>query len=260
MGKPKVGFYGLTGCAGDLLNILNCEDELLKLFDIFDIRSFTMASREKDETVKLDVAFVEGSVSTEKDLEDLKAVREKSKILIAIGHCAMYGGVQAMFYGDGKWIDRYKRVYGSENSVTLSKPMESRPISDFVKVDGFIPGCPISKENFLKAAGKLSIGVIPKMKDYPECSECKLRENECLLLEGKMCMGPLTRAGCGAICTSLNVPCIGCWGPVEEENVASELRLLKEKGYNIDDIIKRYQIFGGNERANKLRKILEEDL
>ena len=257
MGKPKIGIYGLTGCAGDQLNILNCEDELLKIFEIFEIKSFVMASSAKDEEAKLDVAFVEGSVSTEKDLEDLLEIRKKSKILVAIGHCAVYGGVQAMFMGNEEWREKYKKVYGKETAVTLSTPLEPKPVSAYVKVDAVLPGCPIEKEPFLKLAGKLANGVIPKNPDYPVCAECRWKENECLLLKGEICLGPLTNSGCGAICPSHNIACIGCWGPIHEENYAAEAKLLVDKGYDVEVVVKRFSIFGGTERAEKLRKFLE---
>ncbi len=122
MEKPKVGFYGLTGCAGDLLNILNCEDEVIEIFNAVLVKSFVMASRAKDEESPLDIAFVEGSVSTKKDLDDLKEIRKKAKILIAIGHCATDGGVQAMLTEKG-FFERYKNVYGSLDAVTLTKPL-----------------------------------------------------------------------------------------------------------------------------------------
>ena len=257
MGKPKIGIYGFTGCAGDQLNILNCEDELLKLFDIFEVKSFVMASRAKDESAKLDVAFIDGAICTEKDLEELKKIREKSKILVALGHCAVFGGVQSMYKGKEPWIERYKKVYGKEDAVTISKPLEPKPLSAYVKVDVILPGCPIEKEPFLKLAGLLSQGVLPKKPDYPVCVECKWKENECLLLKGELCLGPITMAGCEAICPSFNIGCIGCWGPALEENVASGIALLQEKGYSLSAIIERFAIFGGIERAEKLRKYLE---
>ena len=256
MAKPKIGIYGLTGCAGDQLNILNCEDELLKLFDIFEIKSFVMASRAADEESPLDVAFVEGSVSTEKDLEHLKEIRKKAKILVAIGHCAVYGGVQSMLMGQ-EWEKMYRRVYGKKNAVTLTKPLPPKPLAAYVKVDAVLPGCPIEKEPFLKLAGLLAKGVIPRHPDFPVCAECKWKENECLLLKGEICLGPLTNSGCGAICPSLNIPCIGCWGPIEKENWEAEAFLLKEKGFSTGDIVKRFSIFGGQERAEKLKKFLE---
>lgn len=257
MGKPKIGIYGLTGCAGDQLNIINCEDELLKIFDIFEVKSFVMASRAKDESVPLDVAFVEGSVSTEKDREELLKIRKKSKILVAIGHCAVFGGVQSMYLGCDAWIENYKKVYGKEDAVTISPPLEPKPLSAYVKVDAVLPGCPIEKEPFLKMAGLLAHGVIPKNPDYPVCAECKWKENECLLLKGEICLGPITNAGCGAICPSLNIGCIGCWGPIEDENFASGIALLESKGYTLDAIVKRFSIFGGTERGKKLAKYIE---
>ncbi len=261
MGKPKIGIYGLTGCAGDQLNIINCEDELLKIFDIFEIKSFVMASRAKDESAQLDVAFVEGSVSTEKDLEDLYEIRKKSKILVAIGHCAVYGGVQAMFMGgDTTWKDRYSKVYGKENAVTLTPPLEPKPLAAYVKVDAVLPGCPIEKEPFLKLAGKLAHGIVPRVPDYPVCAECKWKENECLLLKGEICLGPLTNSGCGAICPSLNIGCIGCWGPIEKENMRSEAMLLLEKGFDPEEVVKRFSIFGGTERAELLKNVFLNNL
>ncbi len=255
--KPKIGIFGLTGCAGDQLQILNCEDELLKFFEIFDIKSFIMASSHEDLTEPLDIAFVEGSVSTEKDLEHLQFIRRNSKILIAIGHCAVFGGVQSM-YCLVPWEKRYEDVYGSSDAVTLTKPLKPEPIAKYVKVDAVLPGCPIEKEPFLKLVSQLKMGVIPKIPDYPVCTECKWKENECLLLKGEMCLGPLTNSGCGAICPSLHIPCIGCWGPIHEENFKSEALLLLEKGFDSKEIIKRFSIFGGKERAKKLETLMEE--
>lgn len=254
--KPKIGVYGLTGCAGDQLNILNCENELLELFNIFDVKSFVMVSSAKDESVELDIAFVEGSVSTAKDLEELQKIRAKTKILVAIGHCAIFGGVQSMFMEDGSWEQRYRKIYGDCNAVTLSQPQPPQPLSKYVKVDVVLPGCPIEKKPFLKMAGLLYKGVIPKNPDYPVCAECCWREIECLLLKGEVCLGPLTSAGCAAICPSLNVPCIGCWGPIDQENMTSEAYLLLDKGYFIDQIIKKLSIFGGTQRIDKLKNIL----
>lgn len=257
MSKPKIGIYGLTGCAGEQLNILNCEDELAVLFDVFDIKSFVMASSEKDEKSPLDVAFVEGSVSTGKDLEELKRIREKSRILVALGHCAISGGVQAMRLEGNDWEDRYAAVYGRRDAVTLTPPRAPAPLSRHVKVDAVLPGCPIEKEPFLKLAGLLARGVIPKDPDYPVCAQCRWREVECLLLKGEMCLGPLAVAGCGAICPSLNIPCIGCWGPIDQANLTSEAFLLVDKGFGVDEIIAKLSIFSGEQSRAKLTRLLE---
>uniref|UniRef100_A0A7C4YGD2 Sulfhydrogenase 1 subunit delta n=1 Tax=candidate division WOR-3 bacterium TaxID=2052148 RepID=A0A7C4YGD2_UNCW3 len=256
MEKPRVGFYGLTGCAGDLLNILNCEDEVVDIFNAVLVKSFVMASSAKDEKSELDIAFVEGSVSTKKDLDDLKEIRKKSRMLIAIGHCATDGGVQSMFLMKN-FNERFKNVYGSQDAVKLTKPLEPKPLSAYVKVDYEIPGCPISKEQFLKALGRLILGTIPNLYNTPVCAECKWKENECLLLKGKPCLGPLTRGGCNARCPTFDVPCIGCFGPVDEENYEAHFEYLKSMNIDKEEIIRRFSIFGGTERAEKLKKLLE---
>src|SRR5512139_2409661 len=87
-GRPKVGIFGLTGCAGDQLQILNCEDHLLRLAERMEIVEWVMARSQNDHTCRLDVAFVEGVVATQRDLEALKEIRARSRILVAIGTCA----------------------------------------------------------------------------------------------------------------------------------------------------------------------------
>ncbi|RKZ22526.1 hypothetical protein DRQ18_02380 [bacterium] len=245
--KPKVGFYELTGCAGDMLNMLNCEDQLLSLFDVVEVKSFAMASSAHDEDTELDIAFVEGSVSTEENLHLLKRVREKSKILVAVGHCAIFGGVQI---SENNWEERLKKVYGDVNFIH-TRPIPHEPLGMFVRVDAVIPGCPINKHQFLSAAGKLLLGTMPELYNFAVCAECKWKENECLLMKGKICLGPITRGGCGAICPTHNIPCIGCFGPVEEENVSSEYKLLLEKGYSPEELRNRMKIFGGKVREVK---------
>ena len=243
MSSPRVGIYGFTGCAGDQLMILNCEDRLLDLFGALDILSFAMAkSDNRDE--ELDVAFVEGSISTEEQLEHLKNIRARAKILVAIGTCACWGGPQAMRSDDGGFESRYNEVYGT-TKIDLSKAFEARPIDSFVKVDMKIPGCPIDKGEFLSAVSKLVAGRHPYFYKFPVCSECKWKENPCLLMEGRFCAGPLTKAGCGAVCPSHDIPCVGCWGPTDDLNVGGEYKLLVEKGYGKDEIVQKICKFGG---------------
>ncbi|HIJ16772.1 MAG TPA: hypothetical protein HA364_03210 [Thermoplasmata archaeon] len=242
--SPKIGVYGFTGCAGDQLMILNCEDQIVDLFGATEIRSFVMAKSDNHEG-ELDVALVEGSISTEEQLKHLKEIRERSKILIAIGTCACWGGPQAMKLGDGKYEDRYKKVYGNAK-ITISKAFEAQPLDAFVKVDMKIPGCPIDKQEFLKSVSKLVAGKHPYLLKSPVCLECKWKENRCILLDGKFCAGPLTKGGCGAVCPSHNLPCVGCWGPTDDLNVSAEYNLLKEKGYDPEEIITKIRKFGGS--------------
>ncbi len=245
--SPKIGVYGFTGCAGDQLMILNCEDQLVDLFGATEIRSFVMAKSDNHEG-ELDVAFIEGSISTEEQLKRLKEIRERSKVMIAIGTCACHGGPQSMKLGENKFDEMYKKVYGNAK-IAISKAFEAQPIDAFVKVDMYIPGCPIDKAEFLGAVTKLVAGRHPYLLKAPVCLECRWKENPCILYSGKFCGGPLTKAGCGAICPSMNLPCVGCWGPTDDLNASSEYNLLKEKGYRSEEIIQKMKKFGGAKMA-----------
>ena len=256
--KPKAGFYGFTGCAGCLLTILNCEDELLDIFNAADVKSFLMANRENFEDEPLDVAFVEGSITTEEQLEKLKKIREKSKIVVAIGTCSCYGGVQSMYFGDGNFEKRWKQVYG-DAKIELTEAFESKPIDEFIKVDFYLPGCPIDKRQFLEFYSQLVRGIPPRLPHYPVCAECKWNENECLLMKGKLCLGPITRGGCNARCPSDNVPCVGCFGPADEVNINSEMKLLLERNYSREEIIRRIRTFAGASFVRQFSKLLGEE-
>ena len=192
---------------------------------------------------------------TEEHLKSLKEIRERSKVMIAIGTCACHGGPQAMKLGEGKWEEMYKKVYGNAK-INVSKAFEAQPIDAFVKVDMYIPGCPIDKTEFLGAVSKLVAGRHPYLLKAPVCLECRWKENPCMLYAGRFCAGPLTKSGCGAVCPTHNLPCVGCWGPTDDLNVSSEYQLLKEKGYDPDEIIKKIKKFGGA-RVAQLVKDLE---
>lgn len=250
---PKVGIYGFTGCAGDQLMILNCEDQLLDLLGAVEMCSFVMAKSDNTEG-QLDIAFVEGSISTEEQAKRVKEIRARSKVLIAIGTCACHGGPQAMKLEEGGFDERFKKVYG-DAKIAISKAFEAQPVDAIVKVDMYIPGCPIDKGEFLGAVTKLVAGRHPYQYKFPVCTECRWKENPCILYAGKFCGGPLTRAGCGAICPSHDLPCVGCWGPTDDLNVSSEYNLLKEKGYKPDDILRKIKKFGGAKMAKLVKDI-----
>ncbi|MHA1770645.1 MAG: hypothetical protein ACTSYL_09705 [Candidatus Thorarchaeota archaeon] len=241
--KPRVGIYGLTGCAGDQLLLIHCEDELLDIFNAFDIRSFVMASSNPIEE-DMDVALVEGSVSTEEQKKHLLEIRKRTKILVAIGNCATVGGVQAMYAQDGTFKERMKKVYGDMKFITA--PMEGQPLDAFVTVDYYLPGCPISAKQALPLLSRLLHGASPEPFPHPVCHECKLQENKCLLLDKKFCLGPLTQGGCGAVCPSHGLPCVGCWGPNPDANFNEHVKLLESFGMTKDEVIRRIRNFGGH--------------
>lgn len=247
MSKPRVGIYGFTGCAGDQLAILNCEDELLDLASLINIVSFRMASSKYDDK-NLDIALVEGSISNEEQVEQLKQIRSNCKILVAIGTCATYGGVQAM----RNEIDRrtmISKVYGTPDGRWKSS-LPALPLSSYVQVDYAIPGCPIEKWQFIQAVASLLHGDLPALVNYPVCTECKIQENVCMLLQkDELCLGPVTVAGCYARCPSHNRPCHGCRGPIETPNVSSELNILLEKGFEYADIKNQMRNFAAPSEA-----------
>jgi sulfhydrogenase subunit delta len=245
MVKPTVGVFGLTGCAGDQLVILNCEDQLLDLAALVDIRDFLMASSENDTACALDIALVEGAVLSDRDERTLLAVRQRAKSLVALGTCAVWGGVAAMDRG----LDRaalLEAVYGAPGKDFDSKP--ARALDEVVKVDYRITGCPIEKGDVLQAIANLLNGDAPLYPEYPVCTECRMLENNCLLIErGEVCCGPMTVAGCGARCPELRVPCIGCRGPVDSANTASFLNVLEGKGVEARRVMQRLRTFAPEE-------------
>lgn len=248
--KPKVGIYGLTSCAGDQLVVLNCEDELLDIARALDIRFFPMATTGGDDGCPLDIVFVEGTVVQPRDGEMLKTLRKRAELLIAIGTCAVWGGVPAM-KNEIPREEIKRNVYGPAGEIF--KTLVPQPLSSFVKVDLAISGCPIEKEELLQGVASLVHGDLPRLANYAVCTECKMAEYPCLLLEeGRLCLGPVTVAGCKARCPGYGQPCTGCRGPVEEANVASEVSVLKEKGFTWIDIQNRLRTFAAPAESLKI--------
>ncbi len=245
MGKPTVGIFGLTGCAGDQLVILNCEDRLLDLAALIDIRDFLMASSENDTKAQLDVALVEGAVLTNRDAETLRIIRKRANLLVALGTCAVWGGVAAMKRGQDEDGDRdamLELVYGETGRQYDS--IAAQPLHELVKVDLNITGCPVEKEHVIAAVAALLNGDVPVYPEYPVCTECRMRENNCLLIEhGMPCCGPITVAGCDARCPNLRVACNGCRGPMADANRNSLLGLLDTKGFDRGLITDRMKTF-----------------
>ncbi len=241
--RPRIGVYGFTGCAGDQLLIIHSEDQLLNLFNVADIKSFVMASSNPVEG-ELDVAFVEGSISTEEEKERVLEIRNRAKIVVAIGNCAVSGGPQAMFASDGNFAKRLRQVYGEVKFIT--SPVEATPIDKIVSVDYYLPGCPISQPQAMALIARLVHGVDPEEFPHPVCHECKLNENRCLLLEREFCLGPVTLGGCGSACPNNGLACVGCWGPNPDGNFAEQFRLLESFGITHEDVMRRVRSFGGH--------------
>jgi sulfhydrogenase subunit delta len=240
--KPRIAIAGLTACSGCQLTLLNCEEELPEIVQRFDLAYFPMAQSGVEAQPHYDVAIVEGAVSTPGDLAVLFRLRTASRILVAYGTCALHGGVAAMNNRTAERADLMRGVYGEEGRGFESFP--PAPFRNFVSVDFAITGCPPEKPDLLALLGALLAGTLPPIPCYPVCTECRSRENLCLLLErGEPCLGPIIQGGCNARCPATGIPCEGCRGPVAEANVAQELELLVERGFDRREIEHRLSRF-----------------
>jgi sulfhydrogenase subunit delta len=204
--------FKFASCDGCQLSILNLEDDLLALGQTLDIVYFPEASSDMKDG-PYEIALVEGSISTAEDTERIRSVRQQARVLITIGACATAGGIQAL----RNWADveSFKRtVYPSPSYIRSLRT--STPISEHVHVDFELWGCPIDKGQLLRVITDLAAGVQPRLPADSVCLECKRLGNVCVLVaKGMPCLGPVTRAGCGAICPNMGRDCYGCFGPTE---------------------------------------------
>ncbi|MBM4285988.1 MAG: oxidoreductase [Deltaproteobacteria bacterium] len=253
---PKLAVFKFTSCDGCQLSLLDLEDELLAIAGRIRLAYFPEATRS---VLKgpYDVALVEGSVSTPEELERVQQVRRSARFLVAIGACATSGGIQALRnFAD---VDEFKAVVYAKPHY-LEALAESTPIAQHVKVDLELQGCPISKTQLLTVLTALLQGREPRLPSYSVCLECKRRGNICVLTgRGLPCLGPLTRAGCGALCPGYHRPCYGCFGPQETPNPASLSRWFKERlGLTEDDLVRALRQFTANAPAFRQESVTHE--
>ncbi len=247
--KPKVAVLKFASCDGCQLSLLDAEDELLAVANAVDIAFFPEASRRMLKG-PYDVTFVEGSVTTPHDVERIREVRKISKSLITIGACATAGGIQALRnWKDVKEFTRF--VYATPEYIsTLDR---SLPISSFVHVDFELRGCPINKYQFIEVISALLNNRKPNIPAHSVCIECKLKGNICVMVsKGISCLGPVTHAGCGAICPSYNRGCYGCFGPMESPNTQALSKHIIESGQTKYDTMLAFR--GFNAYAEQFRK------
>ena len=216
--RPKRAVWKFASCDGCQLSLLDCEDELLAVADAVELAYFPEATRSK---VKgpYDISLVEGSITTPHDAERIHQVRRASRMLIAIGACATAGGIQALRnFRDIKPLVR--SVYARPDYIeTLSK---STPIADHVFVDFELRGCPINKMQLIEVVSAYLQGRKPNVPRYSVCMECKRRGVVCVMVsQGEACLGPVTQAGCNALCPAYHRGCFGCYGPMETPNTSA---------------------------------------
>jgi coenzyme F420-reducing hydrogenase gamma subunit len=225
--KPSLAVFKFASCDGCQLSLLDCEDELLAVADRLHIACFLEATSHV-EPGPYDVALVEGSITTPHDAQRIREVREQSKYLVTIGACATAGGIQAL----RNWADtpEYMRaVYARPDYIqTLAT---STPIAEHVKVDFELRGCPINKHQLLDVVVSLLNGRRPRTSVHTVCLDCKRRGTVCVMVaRGTPCLGPVTHAGCGAICPSYDRGCYGCYGPATQPNLVTLTNQFRREG------------------------------
>lgn len=239
-GRPKLAVWKFASCDGCQLTLLDCEDQLLDIAGAIEIAYFPEATRAVVEG-PYDLSLVEGSITTAHDAERIQEVRAQSDFLITIGACATAGGIQAL----RNWadIDDFIAIVYAEPAY-IDTLATSTPIAEHVDVDFELRGCPISKQQLLETIDAFLHGRKPNVPGHSVCMECKWRGTPCLMVaQGIPCLGPITQAGCGAICPAYNRGCYGCFGPAESANVDALASWWARLGVGDEDVVRALRTF-----------------
>ncbi|RDH85985.1 MAG: sulfhydrogenase subunit delta [endosymbiont of Galathealinum brachiosum] len=235
--KPSVAVHKFSSCDGCQLALINMGEPLLVLTQLVDIKHFAEAGP-LDENAIVDIAIIEGSVSTSKDLARLQKIRDNSTYIMTIGACATSGGLQALrnMANTKEWI---ADIYA--NPSVIDSLDNSTPIKEHVKVDLELWGCPVNEQQILSAIRALLFGVLPKEENDKVCMECKRQQSVCVMVtKNEACMGPVTRTGCGALCPSVGRDCYGCYGPSENPNTNALANRLLGFGLVKEEVARRF--------------------
>ena len=241
MGKPRLAVWKFASCDGCQLSLLDCEDELLAVAGAVEIAYFPEASSDL-RPGPYDVSLVEGSITTAHDAERIHEIRRHSGAVITIGACATAGGIQALRnFAD---VEEFTRaIYATPAFISTLET--STPISEHIHVDFELRGCPINKYQLLEVINAYLNKRKPNIRAHSVCVECKRRGTVCVTVaRGAPCLGPVTHAGCGALCPTYNRGCYGCYGPKELPNTESLAAWARvELGATDADIKRLYHNF-----------------
>ena len=242
--KTKIAVHKLTSCSGCQLAFINQGLGLLSLLDHLEICHFIEAGIDNPET-PVDIAFIEGSISTPHDLERVKSIRALSKMVVTVGACATSGGVQALrnltnlYDAPHQWK---ARIYASPDHIATLE--HSQPVAKAISVDFELWGCPVSTEQLQQFLSQLLLGAKPKTDKEKLCMECKRQLNVCVMVTKQaLCLGPVIRTGCGAMCPSYGKACYGCYGPSEQPNTRSLANRMQGLGAVDSDVAHRFAQF-----------------
>jgi len=244
--KLRAAFFDFTSCEGCQLQILNHEKNLPDFLSLIEIVNFREISSDKRDDYE--IAFIEGAVSRKDQIDRLKDIRKKAKLVVSLGTCACYGGVNAIKnnFSIESMVDE---VYKENKPETI--PVQK--ISEIISVDLEIPGCPVSKIELEYIILCLALGSVIEKKKYPVCIECKQNMNHCFIDKGSLCFGAITRAGCDSICVNGGLPCYGCRGPSASVNWMSLKNILIDKGITEEEILEKLSLF------NSLNEVIKDE-
>ena len=240
--KPSIGVFKYSCCAGCEFQLIYFQKRILETLGSVDIVYCQMLRSDGIEEGPFDVALIEGAITEDWQFEQLKKVREKSKFVIPIGSCAVCGGVPAIKNTAKQAKDIEDRVY---NGTVKLHSTKTRSIDQCVKVDGYVKGCPMGERDLTELVISLLMDREPNFLEYCVCVECKLKNNICVLVAyNEPCMGPVTNAGCGALCPTNNRGCYSCWGPMRDSNAKALADQFSKMDLNAEDILRKFTEFG----------------
>jgi coenzyme F420-reducing hydrogenase gamma subunit len=244
MSKPRVAIFDFACCEGCQLQIVNLEEEIIDLISLVQPVEWREAMTEHSD--EFDIAIVEGSITRPQDEERVKQIRERAKILVALGSCATTGGINKL-KNNFNLNDVKKWVYGDAAEMPHLNTAMTKALDEVVKVDYKIHGCPINRDEFTYVVRCLALGKEPVIPNYPVCVECKKREIVCRYEYGEICLGPVTRAGCNAPCPSAGFWCYGCRGYVDDPNVNAAKDIMEKYGKTFEDLRDKMVLFGSKQ-------------
>ena len=236
MSKPRVAIFDFACCEGCQLQIVNLEEEILDLLGVADVVEWREAMSEQSH--EYDIAIIEGSITRPEDEEKIQIIRSRAKILVALGACATIGGINKL-KNNFDLDDVKKCVYKEDADMPHLETAMTKAVDEVVKVDYKIHGCPIDKKEFAYVVKCLLLGKKPEIPEYPVCVECKAQGNICVWERGQICLGPITRAGCGSRCPSVGFRCY-----IDKPNVTAAKDVIEKYGLTVEDLKSKMVLFG----------------
>jgi len=238
---PKIGIFKYSCCAGCQFQLIYFQKHLAEMLGAVDIVYCKMFTAGGLAEGPFDAALIEGAITESWQADQLKKVRAVSDYLIPIGSCAVCGGVPAVKNTTTEGTVQ-KRVY---TDTSLIHAIKAHPVDHYVKADGYVRGCPVGERDLTELLVALLLGKKPEFPASCVCAECKRNNNICLLIaNNEPCMGPVTAAGCGALCPSHGRACFGCWGPMKDANAGALAKKFRDMGLRDDTIFRKFTAFG----------------